>query len=166
MDARDVAELQWLAMTHPAAAGQRFLATTGQNLTYRQKAEILRRRLGKAAVRVSTKVIPDLVVRILALFVKRIRMPATFLGQNTACSSQKARELLGWNPRSAEDAIVATAERLVGLGLIGAQSSSRPASLPKQGQDPPNDEKQDLSGDRRPLVEPIGSYRGRGLVSH
>ena len=45
-------------------------------------------------------------------------MPATFLGQNTACSSEKAKKLLGWQPRSAEDAIVATAESMFDLGLV------------------------------------------------
>ncbi|WP_221772322.1 hypothetical protein [Listeria booriae] len=45
-------------------------------------------------------------------------MPATFLGKNTACSNQKARELLGWIPRTAEKSIVATAQSMFDLGLI------------------------------------------------
>jgi dihydroflavonol-4-reductase len=30
----------------------------------------------------------------------------------------KAREVLGWTPRSKEDAVVATAESLIRLGLV------------------------------------------------
>jgi nucleoside-diphosphate-sugar epimerase len=118
VDVRDVADLHLLAMTHPEAAEERFIATTNENLTRKQQAEILRRRLGKAAERVSTKEMPDFVARLLSPFVKDLRMPATFLGQNTACSNAKAKSLLGWNPRSAEEAIVATAKSMVALGLV------------------------------------------------
>jgi len=118
VDARDVADLHLLAMTHPEAAGERFLATTGENLTYKEEAQILQRRLGSAAKKVSTKEMPDYIVKFLALFIKDLRMPATFLGQNTACSNAKAKKMLGWQPRSAEEAILATAKSMVELELV------------------------------------------------
>lgn len=118
VDARDVADLHLLAMTRPEAVGERFLATTGENLTYKEEAEILQRSLGSTAKKVSTKVMPNSLVKFLALFIKDLRMPATFLGQNTACSNAKAKKLLGWQPRSAEEAIIATAKSMVELGLI------------------------------------------------
>lgn len=118
VDVRDVADLHLLAMTRAEAAGERFLATAGENLTYKEEAEILRKHLGSAAKEVSTRVIPNFLVRFLALFVKSYRMPATFLGKNTACSNAKAKNLLGWQPRPAEEAIVATAKSMVELGLI------------------------------------------------
>lgn len=118
VDARDVADLHLLAMTRPKAAGERFLATTGENLTYKEEAEILQRNLGSTAKKVSTKVMPDILVKFLAIFNKDLRMPATFLGQNTACSNAKAKKLLGWQPRSAEEAIMATAKSMIELGLI------------------------------------------------
>lgn len=105
-------------MTRPEAAGERFLATTGENLTYKEEAEILKRNLGNTAKKVSTKVMPDFIVKFLTLFNKDLRMPATFLGQNTACSNAKAKRILGWQPRSAEEAIIATAKSMVELGLI------------------------------------------------
>ncbi len=118
VDARDVADLHLLAMTRSEAAGERFLATTGENLTYKEEAEILQRNLGSTAKKVSTKVMPDFLVKFMALFNKDMRMPATFLGQNTACCSAKAKRMLGWQPRSAEEAIIATAKSMVELGLI------------------------------------------------
>lgn len=118
VDVRDVADLHLLAMTRPEAAGERFLATTNQNLTYREEARILRKHLGNAAKKVSTREIPDFLAKFLAIFMKDLRMPVTFLGQNTACSNAKAKNLLGWQPRPAEEAIVATAKSLVELGLI------------------------------------------------
>ncbi|MCA0455301.1 MAG: aldehyde reductase [Chloroflexi bacterium] len=118
VDVRDVADLHLLAMTHPKAAGERFLATTSENLTYKEEAQILHKHLGSAASNVPTTEMPDFLVRLLALFVKDLRMPATFLGQNTACSNAKAKKLLGWQPRSAEEAIVATAKSMVEFGLV------------------------------------------------
>lgn len=76
------------------------------------------RKLGEKANLVSTRVVPDGIVKLLAKFNKDLRMPATFLGKNTACSNQKARELLGWIPRTAEKSIVATAQSMFDLGLI------------------------------------------------
>ena len=105
-------------MTRAEAVGQRFLATTGENLTYKEEAKILQKNLGSIANKVSTQEIPDFLVRILAIFVKSMRMPATFLGKNTACSNAKAKNLLDWQPRSAEEAIAATAKSMVDLGLV------------------------------------------------
>lgn len=118
VDVRDVAELHLLAMTCPEAAGERFIATTGENLTYKEEAKILQRYLGSTAKKVSTKALPDFMIKFMAIFKKDLRMPATFLGQNTACSNAKAKKLLGWQPRSAEEAIVATAKSMIELGLI------------------------------------------------
>lgn len=118
VDVRDVAELHVLAMTSPEAAGERFIATTGENLTYKEEAKILQKYLGSKAKKVSTKVLPDFIIKFMAIFKKDLRMPATFLGQNTACSNAKAKKLLGWQPRTAEEAIVATAKSMIELGLI------------------------------------------------
>lgn len=118
VDVRDVADLHLLAMTRSEAVGQRFLATTGQNLTYKKEAKILQRSLGSASKKVSTKEMPNFMVKFLAFFIKDLRMPSTFLGQNTACSNAKAKKLLGWQPRSAEEAIIATAKSMVELGLV------------------------------------------------
>jgi nucleoside-diphosphate-sugar epimerase len=118
VDVRDVADLHILAMERAKAAGERFLATADENLTFKQIAETLKKHFGDKANRVSTKEIPDFAVKILALFIQKLKMPATFLGQNTACSNAKAKQMLGWQPRSAENAVVATAESMFRLGLI------------------------------------------------
>ena len=110
VDVRDVAELHLLSMTEDAAIGQRFIATSGENLTYKQVARILKDHLDQDAAQVSEKVMPNFVVKALAPFVKDLKMPATFLGQNTATSPDKAKSILNWQPRSAQESILATAE--------------------------------------------------------
>jgi nucleoside-diphosphate-sugar epimerase len=122
VDVRDVADLHLLAMTRPEAAGERFIATSGENLAYREVAMILRGHLSDRAEQVSVREIsvrevPNPLVRLLSPFIKDLRMPAKFLGQNTACSNAKAKRMLGWRPRSAKEAIIATAESMIGLGL-------------------------------------------------
>ena len=119
VDARDVADLHLLAATRAETSGERFLAASGESLTYKEIAGILLGRFGESAKKISAKEAPDFLVKALSLFIKDLRMPATFLGQNTACSNEKAKKMLGWNPRSAREAIIATAESMIELGLIG-----------------------------------------------
>lgn len=118
VDVRDAAQLHLLAMTNPKAKGQRFIATSGENLSFKEVALILKQNLGKKAAKVSTREVPSLIVKVLALFDKAWRMPATFIGQNTACSNGQAKKILGWQPRSAEVSILATAESMIELGIV------------------------------------------------
>ena len=119
VDVRDVADLHLLAMTDPAAAGQRFVAVAGRFLSMQEIARVLQTRMGSAASRVSTRVLPNWTVRLTALFNATARLAATpELGRRKNASSAKARDLLGWSPRPPDEAIVAAAESLVELGLV------------------------------------------------
>lgn len=117
VDVRDVADLHLRAMTHPAAKGERFLAVSGDFLSMMQIAGTLRERMGAAARKVPTRELPNFMVRI-ASFDPAIRQVLPELGMVKNATGEKARRVLGWMPRSREDAIVATAESLVRLGLL------------------------------------------------
>lgn len=119
VDVRDVADLHLRAMTNPAADGQRFLAIAGHSLWIREVAQVLRRRLGEAAAKVSTDEVPNAVVRQGAAANPALKALVPFLDVDMNASSEKAIRLLGWAPRSAEEAIVAAAESLIRLGLVG-----------------------------------------------
>lgn len=41
------------------------------------------------------------------------------LGKIKHVTNEKARRVLGWEPRSSSEAVVATGESLVALGLVG-----------------------------------------------
>ncbi|TIU82386.1 MAG: NAD-dependent epimerase/dehydratase family protein, partial [Mesorhizobium sp.] len=118
VDARDVADLHLRAMTNPAAKGERFLAISGDFMTMLEIARTLKARLGNAASRVTTRELPDWLVRIVGLFDGQAAQIVTELGKARNATSAKAMRLLGWTPRSREDALVATAESLVRLGLL------------------------------------------------
>ena len=118
VDVRDVADLHLKAMTHPEAAGERFLAVAGDFLSMRDIALVLRQRLGEAARRVPVRELPDWLLRVVALVDKSVGQIVPELGRRKNASSEKARRLLGWTPRTADEAIVATAESLLRLGLL------------------------------------------------
>jgi nucleoside-diphosphate-sugar epimerase len=123
VDVRDVADLHIRAMTHPAASGERFLAVAGSFLSAMQMAEILRSGLGSAAHRVPTRSLPDLLVRAFALINPEAKQILPELGKQKNATSAKARSVLGWQPRSADEAIVATGESLIRLALLKHQSA-------------------------------------------
>ena len=118
VDVRDVADLHLLAMTRPEAAGERFLAVAGQFVSLREIGLMLKRRMGDAARRVPTRELPDWLLRVVALFDKSVGQVVPELGKRKDAVNDKARRTLGWSPRSAEDAVVATAETLQSLGLL------------------------------------------------
>lgn len=118
VDVRDVADLHLLAMTHPAARGERFLATSGDSMWMIDVARLLRARLGEDAARVPARVLPDWLVRLVALKDPVVRGMVPQLGLNMNASGAKARRLLGWTPRPPEQAIMATATSLLDLGLV------------------------------------------------
>ncbi|MDX8481293.1 aldehyde reductase [Mesorhizobium sp. VK24D] len=118
VDVRDVAELHLRAMTNPAAKGERFLAISGDFMTVPEIAQTLKARLGDAASRVTTRVLPDWLVRFVGLFDKEAAQVVTELGKARNATGAKAKRLLGWASRSREEALVATGESLIRLGLL------------------------------------------------
>jgi len=118
VDVRDVADLHLRAMTHPAAAGERFLALAGEFIYAIEAANILKAHLGEHGKRVPTRQLPDWLVRIAANFVPDLRPIVPELGIPKQASNAKARTLLDWQPRSNEETILATGESLVRLGLL------------------------------------------------
>jgi nucleoside-diphosphate-sugar epimerase len=118
VDVRDVADLHLRAMTHPAAKGERFLAVAGDFLSMLDIAKILKARMGASAKRVPTRQLPNWMVRLAALRDPAIKLILPELGKRKNGTNEKARRVLGWMPRSNEEALVATAESLVRLGLL------------------------------------------------
>lgn len=118
VDVRDVADLHLRAMVHPAAAGQRFIASAGDAMSLLDVAHVLKTALGDRANRVPTRRLPDWVVRLGAVFSPSLRQLAPQLGKVRNASSAKARQVLGWTPRPREEAVAAAGESLIRLGLL------------------------------------------------
>ena len=118
VDVRDVADLHIRAMTHPAAKGERFLAVAGDSMSMLEIAKVLKNRMGDYAKRVPTRELPNWMMRLVAIKDPAVKQLLPELGKKKNASNEKAKRLLGWAPRSNEEAIVATAESLIRLGLL------------------------------------------------
>jgi dihydroflavonol-4-reductase len=118
VDVRDVADLHLRAMIHPSAKGERFIAVSGDSISMVDIAKILRTRLGKSARRVPRFQLPDWMVRVAAKRDPSVRQVLPLLGKIRNATSEKARRVLGWSPRSNEDALVSTAESLIRFGFL------------------------------------------------
>lgn len=118
VDVRDVADLHLRAMTNPAAKGERFIAVSGGIMSMLDIARVLKTRLGDAAKNVPTRQLPNWLVRVVALFDPTVRSTLPLLDNTRHATSAKAERLLGWRPRSREDAIAATGESLIKFGIV------------------------------------------------
>ena len=118
VDVRDVADLHLRAMTHPEAKGQRFLALAGGTLSLLEIAAFLKEKMPEVTKKTSTTPLPTWLVRLLALFNEKAKAIRPLVGIYRNTSNEKARKLLGWKPRSNEEAVLASAESLVRWGAV------------------------------------------------
>ncbi|MEY9855825.1 nucleoside-diphosphate-sugar epimerase [Catenulispora sp. GAS73] len=112
VDVRDIADLHVRAMTDAKAAGERFLGTAGL-MSLSDMAATLKQGLGAEARRVSTRTIPDWVVRLAARFDDNARQAVPMIGRPHRATSAKAEKLLGWTPRPKEEAVLATGRSIL-----------------------------------------------------
>jgi nucleoside-diphosphate-sugar epimerase len=133
VDVRDVAALHLTAMTHPAAAGERFLAIAGECMSLAEIARVLKEVTGSAGRRIATRQLPNWLVRLAALRDARARGILPELGKVKNASNAKARTLLNWQPRSNEAAIRAAAESLLRLNLVPGVAGAPAAAAAAHG---------------------------------
>ena len=114
VDVRDVAAAHILAMQTPASNGERF-ALVEKDLWYTDVAKILRENGFEKAPTVG---IPVWLAKILANFNKELKLTLPYLGRKRSIKNLKAREILGWNPRPAEESILDIANQMQDLGIL------------------------------------------------
>jgi dihydroflavonol-4-reductase len=119
VDVRDVADLHLRMLTAPDMAGERFIAS-GPFMKVIEIARVLRQQLGDQARRVPTRRLPDVLVRLAALFDPLVKAAVGELGSVRRLDASHAREVLGWVPRPAEQSIVDTARSLIERGIVAA----------------------------------------------
>lgn len=118
VDVRDLADLHLRAMTSPKAKGERFLALSGGVMSLHQIALLFRENLGERGKKATKKELADWQIRFAALFNKQAKAMVPMLGRTRNASNAKAKSLLGWQPRSNEEAVLATAESLFKYNMI------------------------------------------------
>lgn len=113
VDVRDVADLHLRAMLHPQAAGERFLALAGGTMSLLEISQLLKQKMPEAARQASTKALPTWLLRLASLFHPEAKAILPMVGIYREASNAKAQTMLGWQPRSNQEAILAAAESLV-----------------------------------------------------
>jgi nucleoside-diphosphate-sugar epimerase len=119
VDVRDAADAHIRAMTHPRASGQRFIAA-GKFFWMRDMAAVLAGSFPDYASRLPSGEVPNWMIRMMAPFSARSRMIVHELDRDLSVSAAKAKRVLGWQPRSEEEAIRASAQSLIDHGLVAA----------------------------------------------
>ncbi|WP_440100868.1 SDR family oxidoreductase [Streptosporangium sp. H16] len=117
VDVRDVADLHLRAMLHPKAAGERFIGVSGPSISFFDIARILREHFPAAADLLPSAELTIEQVREAAKTDPSLREAAGLGGQIPVISNDKARSVLGWEPRDVTGTIVETADSHIRLGL-------------------------------------------------
>ncbi|OKL64498.1 hypothetical protein UA08_00607 [Talaromyces atroroseus] len=119
VDVRDCADMHLRAMTNPRAKDERFLCIGEGSLWMEEISNILKKSLGSKAKKVPTTVLPNFLVRGLAVFLPVARLILTDLGHNKRVSNTKAKEILGWQWKyTSEQAVVASATSITKFGAV------------------------------------------------
>ncbi|WP_147123913.1 NAD-dependent epimerase/dehydratase family protein, partial [Nocardia neocaledoniensis] len=126
VDVRDLAVAHRLAMEVPEAAGNRYLCAADP-LWMGELAALLAREYGPRGFRVPTRVLPNWLVRLVAVFDKGVRLTVPVLGRTERVSAEKARRELGWTMRPIEETVRDTADSLIAFGVVGTPGA-RPAA--------------------------------------
>jgi dihydroflavonol-4-reductase len=121
-DVRDVADAHVVALTHPRAAGQRFILAL-EHVPMIDIARILAVHFGPRGFKVPTRGIPNWVIKLIALWDKTAALTVGELGKRQDVSSKRARDVLGWRPRGVERMVVDMAESMIQCGAIAPPPS-------------------------------------------
>ena len=117
VDVRDIADLHVRALNAPGMAGERFIAS-GRFMKLREIAAVLRAELGAQAHRVTTRNMPDWLVRVVARFNPLAKAVVGELGSVRHQDASHAKAVLGWATRPVEQSIADTARCLIDLGIV------------------------------------------------
>ena len=117
VDVRDVAAAQVAAMTVPGAAGERFLVSQ-PFMWFSDVADVLREAFPAYAKKLPKGTMPDFMLKIVAVFNPTLKQVIPELGRQRQISNEKARTILGWTPRTANEAIIDGAQSLIDAGVV------------------------------------------------
>lgn len=117
VDVRDVARAHIIAMNSESATGKRF-TLVDRSLWFTEIADIIRDAFPDRANALPRGTIPNFAVQILAQINPPLKAILPELGKFRNLSNERMRTVLGIEPISARDAIVASVQSLTNLDLI------------------------------------------------
>jgi nucleoside-diphosphate-sugar epimerase len=119
VDVRDVADLHILAMTSPAANGQRFIASADGHISMPEIAGMLKDNYPGLSKKISNNKVPNWVLSLASLFNAKAKEGLMLLKMNRNVSNAKSKLILGWSPiASQEEAILASVQSIAKYKLL------------------------------------------------
>jgi nucleoside-diphosphate-sugar epimerase len=119
VDIRDLSELHVRAMTLASTGGRRLIGCS-DTLSMPEMASIMRNELGKAGARVPKMVLPDFVIRLMAMFDSSMKNLIPDIGVKPIADAAYVTALTGVKFRPSREAVIAAGESLVKLGIVPA----------------------------------------------
>jgi dihydroflavonol-4-reductase len=116
-DVRDVSAVHVRAMERPEAGGRRLIAA-GETLTLPEMGEILREAFPEFSRKIPKRVLPDLIVRALALFDRSLRSVTPNLGHVVRSDSGYVTDLTGVSFRPSAEAVREAARSMIEHGVV------------------------------------------------
>jgi dihydroflavonol-4-reductase len=129
VDVRDVAEAHIVALTHPAAPGQRFILAL-EHIPWQKIAQILVRHYSPKGFKIPTRRVPNWLLKTIALFDKTAGLVVPELGKRQDVSCERAKKALGWKPRDVETMVVDMANSMIQLGIVKSPRGGLPQASP------------------------------------
>lgn len=117
VDVRDLVDVLIMALSQPEAAGHRFILNAA-SIQLKEFANILHKNFSDRGYRVPTRVLPDFLMRLIALFQPKVGSIVKTIGWEYAISTEKAQAVFGWQPRSYEQTIIDMGESLIQHGVV------------------------------------------------
>ena len=111
---QDVAKAHVMAMENDAANGKRFLLSE-KTIKLKDLSYILK---SAGFTKVPTLVIPNFLLKFIALFIPSLRMIAKRLGKEEKLYTKNANDILGWFPESVDAEIINSAKQLYNMGIL------------------------------------------------
>ncbi|CAI8211151.1 MAG: UDP-glucose 4-epimerase [Alphaproteobacteria bacterium] len=114
VDVRDVAAAHILAMQKPEADGERFIISE-REYWFREFSAVLR---AAGYEKAPSREMPNWLVKFLGLFDPATKQMSQMIGKEKITPSEKAKKLLGWKPRPADESLRDTAAQIVEKGMV------------------------------------------------
>jgi len=117
VDVRDVADMHVSAFESETAIGQRF-ACTDRWMWFREIGAAVKSAFPDEGRKAPTWDLPSFAIRLAATFDRSLKQILIELDQKRVVDSSKAKRVLAWSPRPADEPIRSTAESLIRFNLV------------------------------------------------
>jgi len=122
VDVRDVATMEVQAMVVPEAANQRFLAVAPTAISMREIKQLIQQERPQLAAGLTKHILPAWLVRSGAVVSSQLKEANLMMHISHDVRTTKAQKVLGWQPRSAQTAVLAATDTLVKADLLSKRN--------------------------------------------